>query len=206
VEQLPPSRSDEAVGAENSFGPVTCAFARATVRAVRGRARHRRRGDGVTELRSRTIHPNGPVGHAFGSSGDVSRHSVADRGATRRLRLWKATGSARLHQAQGRWTPRENQTTSAKALVKAPDEFSAPTGLRRVIARRAEFGLAEPILHVRPWPLELVNSAASKSSKGRSTPCTRGRTFRSFPCSRTTPRGLWPYREAGTPATLAHDV
>ena len=32
-------------------------------------------------------------------------------------------------------------------------------GLRRVVARRAELGLTEPILHVRAWPLELVNGA-----------------------------------------------
>jgi predicted DsbA family dithiol-disulfide isomerase len=33
----------------------------------------------------------------------------------------------------------------------------AHVGLRRVVARRAELGLSEPVLRVRAWPLELVN-------------------------------------------------
>jgi predicted DsbA family dithiol-disulfide isomerase len=33
----------------------------------------------------------------------------------------------------------------------------AHVGLRRFVARRAEFGAARPILRVRAWPLELVN-------------------------------------------------
>jgi predicted DsbA family dithiol-disulfide isomerase len=32
-------------------------------------------------------------------------------------------------------------------------------GLRRIVARRAELGLAQPVLRVRAWPLELVNGA-----------------------------------------------
>jgi predicted DsbA family dithiol-disulfide isomerase len=38
-------------------------------------------------------------------------------------------------------------------------------GLRRIVAWRAERGIAEPRLHVRAWPLELVNG---ESLQGRS--------------------------------------
>jgi predicted DsbA family dithiol-disulfide isomerase len=55
---------------------------------------------------------------------------------------------------------REQPHATGRDIVEVFADVTCPfahVGLRRFVARRAQRGISRPILHVRAWPLELVN-------------------------------------------------
>jgi hypothetical protein len=56
--------------------------------------------------------------------------------------------------------PVASSITPTRTTVEVFADVTCPfahVGLSRFVSRRASFGLTRPVLHVRAWPLELVN-------------------------------------------------